>query len=210
MGFRLPSLSRTPGGYSPTATAPGFSPARPSFEPPSPLSGAALCHPPPQTQRAGGKEKRVLPPSAPRKAQPGMTPAPGAKGAGSKVGLSSRNLVAAVFALRPGPRPPEAGRGGARPPPRTDGHTGESAGRAVSREGSRAPATYQQALHVDGRARVSDQRLQFPLATRARAVPRHGLGGAGHFPRRRGPAHAAATAGPALPFPALRPGRLGA
>lgn len=61
----------------------------------------------------------------------------------------------------------------------------------------------QQALHVDGRARISDERLQLPLAARARPVPRRGLRGAGHFPRRRGPAHAASPglAPPAEPPP---------
>lgn len=64
-------------------------------------------------------------------------------------------------------------------------------------------STYQQTLHVDGRARVSDERLQLPLTAHARPVPRRGLRGAGHFPRRRGPAHAASPglAPPAEPPP---------
>ena len=74
----------------------------------------------------------MLPPRAPRKGQPGMTPAPGDRREESKVGLYSRNLVAEMFGLRPGPRLPEAGRGGARPPPtdgwaRRGGQSGESA-----------------------------------------------------------------------------------
>lgn len=131
----------------------------------------------------------MLPPRAPRKGQPGMTPAPGGRRQESNVGLRRGNSGPA--------RLPEAGRGGARPPSHgwvgTEGGLGQA---RAQRGGRRAPATYQQALHVDGRARVSDQRLQLPLAAGARPVPRHGVGGAGHLPRRRGPAHAAAAARP--------------
>lgn len=80
------------------------------------------------------------------------------------------------------------------------GPRGDQAGRGVPS----LSRTYQQAFHVDGRARVSDERLQLPLTTRARPVPRRGLGGAGHFPRRRGPAHAAS---PGLAPPAEPPPR---
>lgn len=76
-------------------------------------------------------------------------------------------------------------------------------GNQASRGAPSQAGTYQQALHIDGRARVSDQRLQLPLAARARPIPRRGLRGAGHFPRRRGPAHAASPglAPPVEPSP---------
>ena len=132
--------------------------------------------------------------------------------------LYSRNSVAELSGLHdPGPGCREAEQGGARPPlrrppPPLSGHRVGSRGNLrFERSSERAPgppATYQQALHVDGRARVSDQRLQLPLAARARAVPRHGLGGAGHLPRRRGPAHAAAR--PALSSRRSGPAGLGA
>lgn len=164
----------------------------------------------PKPSGQAGRRKGVFPPRAPRDGQPGLTSVPGGPRQGAKVALHAGNSVADPARL------PEAGRRGARPPPRVGGH--REAGRGgdwrsqPSRGGRRAPATYQQTLHVDGRARVSDQRLQLPLAARARRVPRLLLGGAGHFPRRRGPAHAAAAAaaGPALRLPARRLGRLGA
>lgn len=168
----------------------------------------------PRREGGEGRRKGVFPPRAPRKGPPGLTPAPGVRG-GLRGGLPSRNLVAGAQGRRPDPARPgcrKRGRVGRDLPHgrvgTQKGTEGKTGGSEPSRGGPRAPATYQQALHVDGRARVSDQRLQLPLAARARPVPRHVLGGAGHFPRRRGPAHAAA--GPALPLPALRPGRLGA
>lgn len=85
------------------------------------------------------------------------------------------------------------------PEARRVGQGGDQAGRGVPS----LARTYQQALHVDGRARVSDERLQLPLTARACPVPRRGLRGAGHFSRRRGPAHAASPglAPPAEPPP---------
>lgn len=131
----------------------------------------------------------------------GMTPAPGGRREGPNAGLHCWNPVAEVSGLPPGPGCRKRdGVGRDLPPTGGWAQRGIRGRRHESGEGARAPATYQQALHVDGRARVSDQRLQLPLAAHARPVPRHGLGGAGHFPRRRGPAHAAA-ARPRTPAP---------
>ena len=163
---------------------------------------------PPQTHRAGGKKKRGA--SSQRSktgAATGDTSSRRQKRRIQGGSLYSRNSVAELSGLPDqGPGCREAGQGGARPPPRRPppplgGHrgVGSRSNLRFERSSGRAPeppATYQQALHVDGRTRVSDQRFQLPLAARARAIPRHGLGGAGHLPRRRGPAHAAAR--PAL------------
>lgn len=110
--------------------------------------------------------------------------------------LYSRNSVTELSGLPTrGPAAGKLGRVGRDlppppAPPLLGGHRGVGSrgtyGSSGHQEGLGPPATYQQALHVNGRARVSDQRLQLPLAARARAVPRHGLGGAGHLPRRRG------------------------
>lgn len=124
-----------------------------------------------------------------------MTPAPvGGGPEASQVGVSTPEPDS------PAPRAAGSWAGG----PREGGGrwgTGEQAGRGAPS----LAGTYQQALHVDGRARVSDERLQLPLAARARPVPRRGLRGAGHFPRRRGPAHAASP-GLAPPAETFRPG----
>lgn len=181
-------------------------------------------HPTPDPRPTGqGRRKRgVLPPSAPRPGQPRVTPAPGGRREESKVGLSTPGTRSQNCLVSPtrGPAAGKLGRVGrvgqdlppaARPHCWVGRGVGSRGNLRFERSSGRAPgppATYQQALHVNGRARVSDQRLQLPLAARARAVPRHGLGGAGHLPRRRGPAHAAAR--PALRSPRSGPAGLGA
>lgn len=177
------SLSRTPGGEVPVGV-----PLAETHVPTRRGTGGSKAAAPPPHPRAEAGERR-FPPALPGGS--GWTPGPARRGADARW-------------ARPGsqgrPDPPGAGSGagGASPPP---------GGWDRGGRGGTGPATYQQALHVDGRAGVSDQRLQLPLAARARPVPRRVLGGAGHLPRRRGPAHAAAEAAAG---PAPRPRRLGA
>lgn len=119
-----------------------------------------------------------------------------------------------VWSPQPEPSCREAGQGGAGPLPAARPHcwvgteSGQSGNLRFRRSsggglpGPRPHTSKLSTLMGERGSRISASQL--PLAARARAVPDTASGGAGHLPRRRGPAHAAARphSAPRAPGPA--------